>query len=129
MELVAYLSVLRRRLIPVLLCLVAGAAGGWYAGHAPPTRLPGDGRAFVTLPTRGRLRVGCPVGGPRPHHHGFVRAATAPGVEGEVFNLGCGEEVSMRDLAIRILDRMGNGGFWRSSQQEVADQFDRLLER
>jgi hypothetical protein len=23
----------------------------------------------------------------------------------------------------------GNGGFWRSSQQEVFDQFDRLLER
>ena len=25
--------------------------------------------------------------------------------------------------------RMGFGGFWRSSQQEVADQFDRFLER
>jgi nucleoside-diphosphate-sugar epimerase len=39
---------------------------------------------------------------------GFVRAATTPGVEGEIFNLGCGDEVSMRDLATRILDRMGN---------------------
>ncbi|MHB8671695.1 MAG: NAD-dependent epimerase/dehydratase family protein, partial [Acidimicrobiales bacterium] len=39
---------------------------------------------------------------------GFVRAATAPGVEGSVINLGCGQEVSMRDLASRILDMMGN---------------------
>lgn len=39
---------------------------------------------------------------------GFVRAAIAEGVEGEIFNLGCGEEVSMRDLATTILDLMGN---------------------
>lgn len=39
---------------------------------------------------------------------GFVRAATAPDVEGEVINLGCGEETSMRDLATTILDIMGN---------------------
>jgi nucleoside-diphosphate-sugar epimerase len=39
---------------------------------------------------------------------GFVRLATTPGVDGEVFNLGCGEEVSMRDLATRLLERMGN---------------------
>jgi nucleoside-diphosphate-sugar epimerase len=39
---------------------------------------------------------------------GFVRAATADGVEGEVINLGGGPEVSMRDLATTILDLMGN---------------------
>ncbi len=39
---------------------------------------------------------------------GFIRAATVPGVEGEVFNIGGGEEISMRDLATTILDLMGN---------------------
>ena len=39
---------------------------------------------------------------------GFVRAAVAPGIEGEVINIGCGEDVSMRDLATTILDLMGN---------------------
>lgn len=39
---------------------------------------------------------------------GFIRAATVPGVEGEVFNIGGGEELSMRDLATTILDLMGN---------------------
>ena len=39
---------------------------------------------------------------------GFLRAATVPGVEGEVFNIGGGEEISMRDLATTILDLMGD---------------------
>ncbi|MGH9299097.1 MAG: NAD-dependent epimerase/dehydratase family protein [Acidimicrobiales bacterium] len=39
---------------------------------------------------------------------GFLKLATVPGVEGEVFNIGGGEEVSMRDLAETILDLMGN---------------------
>ncbi|HLG01803.1 MAG TPA: SDR family NAD(P)-dependent oxidoreductase [Acidimicrobiia bacterium] len=39
---------------------------------------------------------------------GFVKALTAPGVEGEVINVGCGEDISMRDLANKILDVMGN---------------------
>jgi nucleoside-diphosphate-sugar epimerase len=39
---------------------------------------------------------------------GFVLAATTPGVEGEVLNLGCGEELSMRQVAQTILDLMGN---------------------
>ena len=39
---------------------------------------------------------------------GFVLAGTVEGIEGELFNLGCGEEVSMRDLATTILDLMGN---------------------
>ena len=34
---------------------------------------------------------------------GFVALATAPGIDGELFNLGCGREVSMRDLATTIL--------------------------
>jgi nucleoside-diphosphate-sugar epimerase len=39
---------------------------------------------------------------------GFVRALTAPAADGRVVNLGCGEDVSMRDLAITLLDLMGN---------------------
>jgi nucleoside-diphosphate-sugar epimerase len=39
---------------------------------------------------------------------GFVCAATTEGIEGEIFNIGCGEEVSMRDLATNILEVMGN---------------------
>ena len=39
---------------------------------------------------------------------GFVRAATSPGVDGEIINIGGGEEISMRDVAITILDIMGN---------------------
>jgi UDP-glucose 4-epimerase len=40
--------------------------------------------------------------------HGFLLAATVPGIEGDVFNLGGGEELSMRDLAQTVLDLMGN---------------------
>lgn len=39
---------------------------------------------------------------------GFIKAATVPGIEGEVFNIGGGEELSMRDLAGAILQLMGN---------------------
>lgn len=39
---------------------------------------------------------------------GFVLAGTADGVDGEVVNLGCGEDVSMRDLATTILGLMGD---------------------
>lgn len=38
---------------------------------------------------------------------GFVRAAFTPGVEGNTINLGCGEEVSMRDIATAVLDLLG----------------------
>ena len=51
---------------------------------------------------------------------GFVKAATAPDVEGEIFNLGCGEEISMREVATMILDVMGN---------PIAPQFGALPER
>jgi UDP-glucose 4-epimerase len=39
---------------------------------------------------------------------GFIRAAIVPDIEGEVFNIGGGDEVSMRDLATTILDLMGD---------------------
>jgi nucleoside-diphosphate-sugar epimerase len=39
---------------------------------------------------------------------GFLKAGLTPGVEGEVFNIGGGEEIAMRDLATTILDLMGN---------------------
>ena len=39
---------------------------------------------------------------------GFLLAATTPGVEGDLFNIGGGEEISMRDVATMILDVMGN---------------------
>lgn len=39
---------------------------------------------------------------------GFVRAATADGVVGEVLNLGCGQEISMRELATTLLRLMGD---------------------
>jgi UDP-glucose 4-epimerase len=39
---------------------------------------------------------------------GFLQVATADGVDGGLFNLGCGVDVSMRDLATTILDLMDN---------------------
>ncbi len=39
---------------------------------------------------------------------GFVALATAPGIDGELFNLGCGREVSMREVATTILRLMGD---------------------
>lgn len=39
---------------------------------------------------------------------GFIRAATVPGIEGEVFNIGGGQEIAMRDLAAMILALLGN---------------------
>ncbi|MGH2706483.1 MAG: NAD-dependent epimerase/dehydratase family protein [Actinomycetota bacterium] len=51
---------------------------------------------------------------------GFVKAATTEGVEGELFNIGGGEEISMRDVATMILDIMGN---------PIEPQFGALPER
>ena len=39
---------------------------------------------------------------------GFLRAGTVEGIEGDLFNLGGGPEVSMAELATTILDLMGN---------------------
>ena len=39
---------------------------------------------------------------------GLVRAGAAPGIEGQLFNLGCGEDVSIRDVAKLVLDLLGN---------------------
>lgn len=51
---------------------------------------------------------------------GFVRAATADGVVGEVVNLGCGQEISMRELATTLLRLMGD---------PIAPEFGALPER
>jgi len=51
---------------------------------------------------------------------GVVRAGTVEGIDGEVFNLGCGEEISMRDLATMILDLLDN---------PIAAKFGELPER
>ena len=39
---------------------------------------------------------------------GFVAALGAPGAEGEVINLGCGQDVAIRDLVRTVLELMGN---------------------
>ena len=39
---------------------------------------------------------------------GFIQVASTPGIDGELVNLGCGVDVSMRDLATKILELMGD---------------------
>lgn len=39
---------------------------------------------------------------------GMVRAAAVAGIEGELLNIGCEQDVSMREVATTILDLMGN---------------------
>jgi nucleoside-diphosphate-sugar epimerase len=39
---------------------------------------------------------------------GFIKVASTPDIDGELVNLGCGVDVSMRDLATKILELMGN---------------------
>jgi UDP-glucose 4-epimerase len=39
---------------------------------------------------------------------GMLRAACTSGVEGELFNLGCGEEVTIREVVGMTLDLLGN---------------------
>jgi UDP-glucose 4-epimerase len=39
---------------------------------------------------------------------GFVRLATTPDIEGEIFNIGSGEEVSIRTVVETIVDLLGN---------------------
>jgi UDP-glucose 4-epimerase len=51
---------------------------------------------------------------------GIVRAATVPGIEGELLNLGCGQDVSIREVTTLILDLLGN---------PVAAQFGALPDR
>jgi UDP-glucose 4-epimerase len=51
---------------------------------------------------------------------GFVRAGTVDGIEGDVFNIGGGEEISMRDLAETILELMGD---------PISPEFGALAER
>lgn len=51
---------------------------------------------------------------------GFVAAGVASGVDGEVINLGCGNDVSIRDVATTVLDALGN---------PITPQFGALPER
>jgi nucleoside-diphosphate-sugar epimerase len=39
---------------------------------------------------------------------GIVRAATTPGIEGELLNIGCGQDLSIREVTKLILDLLGN---------------------
>lgn len=39
---------------------------------------------------------------------GMVRAAVAPGVEGEIINIGCGEDIAIREVASLVLKLMGD---------------------
>lgn len=39
---------------------------------------------------------------------GFVAALSAPDVAGQVINLGCGQDIAIRDLTRQVLDLMGN---------------------
>jgi UDP-glucose 4-epimerase len=39
---------------------------------------------------------------------GLVLLGTVPDIEGELFNLGCGEEITIRDVVEKILDIMGH---------------------
>ncbi len=39
---------------------------------------------------------------------GVVRAGAVPGIDGELLNLGCGEDVAVRDITTLILELLGN---------------------
>jgi nucleoside-diphosphate-sugar epimerase len=39
---------------------------------------------------------------------GFIRLATTPGIEGELFNIGGGEEVTIRNVVEQIIELLGN---------------------
>ncbi len=51
---------------------------------------------------------------------GFVLLGSIPDIEGELFNLGCGEETSMRDVAMTILDLLDH---------PIEAQFDAISHR
>jgi UDP-glucose 4-epimerase len=38
----------------------------------------------------------------------MARALVVPGIDGEVINIGCGDEVSIRDVALTVLELLGN---------------------
>ncbi len=50
MDLANYLSLLRRRALPILLCVLAGLAGGFQIGHSTPKSYHASSRTLVTLP-------------------------------------------------------------------------------
>ena len=59
---------------------------------------------------------------------GFILAATSPGAEGQVINLGCGEEVSIRDLVYRIHELAGSSSRLRIGElQERPGEIRRMF--
>ncbi len=50
MDLVSYVAMLRRRWLAVVLCLVAGAGGGWYIGHTTAKVYSATARCIVSIP-------------------------------------------------------------------------------
>ncbi len=51
MDLAAYLGVLRHRFLPLLLCIAAGAFGGYYRGHHSPKLYQATARSLVSQQT------------------------------------------------------------------------------
>jgi capsular exopolysaccharide synthesis family protein len=53
-DLASYLLMLRRRLVPLVLCIAAGVAGGYRIASTSPTVYHATARALVTLPSGDR---------------------------------------------------------------------------
>jgi capsular exopolysaccharide synthesis family protein len=50
-DLLGTLGVVRRRWLALLICLLAGAGGGWYAGHSGPKSYTATSRVIVNVPS------------------------------------------------------------------------------
>jgi UDP-glucose 4-epimerase len=103
------------------LAWVCQAAYGWPLVFVRPFNAYGPGqtpdRLVPELVVRGLLRL--PLAMTEGHQtrelnyvedlvDGLVLAATTPDVEGELFNLGSGDERSVREVATLVLDLLGN---------------------
>ena len=40
--------------------------------------------------------------------NGLAKAGSVSGIDGTLMNLGCGEEITIHDLTVKVLDLMGN---------------------
>lgn len=56
MDLVAYLGVLRRRWLVIVLCVIAGLCGGYYLGHHGIKTYEASSRALVNIPAAGTVQ-------------------------------------------------------------------------